>query len=234
MTPPMGAARAAMLGSVTDAIPDSGVLRNNYDLRTLSGSDGDPISTVADQEGSDDLTGDATLRTSGINGQNTAEHDGSNDILDVSFGSGVSQPYEYFVVGRLRDNSNNYAITDGDSRPEGYLVTQNGSWQIYAGGTAPTGGSEDTNIHIFNVRFDDSNSDNALIIDGGTPTIGPQGGAGTASRGGHTIAALGDGARTAPLDWGHMLFFSDKLSTSKRNEFGNYLADEWGLSWTDV
>jgi len=215
-------------------IPDSGNLRNNYDLREVAVANGNQITSISDQAGTDGLSGNAAMDTGGINNQNTAVHDGADDNFVTTFASSVSQPYEFFIICRLRDLNDNYGLIDGDNRAEGYLRVNGSQWQLYAGGTGQSGGTADTNVHIFNLRFDDANSDTALVVDGGSPDIGPLTGAGTASRGGHTIASLGDGAQDAALDWGQMVFFNDKLSSSERNEWGNYLAYEWGQSWADV
>jgi hypothetical protein len=221
-------------------IPDSPLLRNVYDVRSLSGSDGSSINTVSDDQGSDDLSQTTNaeqpiLRTNDdVFDQQIAEHDGSDDTLTTTFGSAVSQPFEIFVVGRIRSLGGQQTITDGSSASEGYLLTDDSSYGIYAGDSFQGGGSTDTNAHIWNVRFDESNNDHALIVDGGSPVIGPTGGAGSNSRGGHTVGNTPGDSRHANLDWGHKLFFDGKLSNTKRNEIGNYLASEWGLSWTNV
>jgi len=207
------------------AIPDTGKEYNIYDVRDVSGSDGDNISSLNDQERGDDLTGNATLRTNGANGKQYLELS-TSQTMDVSFSSAISQPFEYMIVAKLRDNNNNYGIIDGDARNEGYISTFDSSWEIFADGTGATGGTEDTDLHIFNAYFDTDNSNFELLIDNNSVITDDDNG--SASRGGHTVGALGDGARNAPLDKYYSVFFNDMLVSSERQNWFDYLFSIYG------
>jgi len=217
-----------------NAIPDSGLV-HHYDATEITGSDGDAIGTWTDQEGTDDLTQSTssakpTLRTSEINGLQALEFDGSDDLMDVTFSSSISEPYEIFIVFRLRNTSNSYTIYDGDDSFDNLHETISGKWRIFQG-SGVDGGTTDTNTHISDVIWRSGSSNDVLFLEGGSTTA--IGDAGNANSSGLTVGARNDGSQNAAMDVGQVLLYNTELSTSNRNDVGNAL-ERWGVTWTDV
>jgi len=212
-------------------IPQTGLL-HDWDLRNVSGSDGDPIGTVTDQQGSDDLTQTTsskqpTLRTgaNGINNLQVARHDGSDDLLTTTLASTVTQPIDTFVVFRINTISAGGRVVAGGSRDEQTLSINNlnsGEWAILAGNKV-TGGSTDTNAHLGTVGFDGANSE--FRLDQSDEVTGDFG---TNSLSGFATGSAPDGVGPLAVDIGQIAVYDASVSGYSRADVESYFVSEWG------
>jgi len=150
-------------------VPAAGDLRARYDATTLSLSDGDSVSTWADETGNaNDLTAGIapTFKTGVINGEPVVRFDGVDDVLDTAFFA-ISQPYQIFIVFQFQSFDTSsietiYDSADSTTSPSGTLqVPASSTWRIFAN-TILDGGSPDTNPHISNALFDGTSSNHRL------------------------------------------------------------------------
>jgi hypothetical protein len=86
--------------------------------------------------------------------------------VDPDYTSGVST----VVVGKLTEVASNNTLTDGGSlaTERNVIRAKSNNWSIYAGTTIDTGGTPDTNVHLFTGIFDGSTGADKLIVDGTT------------------------------------------------------------------
>lgn len=210
------------------AIPDRGDLHARHDATELSLSDGDPVSTFADETGNgNDLTAGTapTFRTSQINGNPVVRFDGVGDFLDVAFGA-ISQPFQTFAVVRLNSfsTSSKSAIWSGEADTNGLFEQPDAdNWRIFAG-TAVDGGSPDTNPHIFNQFFDGANS--KLAVDGANTLSGD---AGAGDLNGYSLGTTANQVSFAEIDVGEILRYPQN-KTGIESDVESYLSDKWGIT----
>jgi len=209
-------------------IPDSGLL-HYYDAKEISATDGDSISQLDDQQGSENLTQltsskQPTYRTNRINGNPTLLS--QSDYLDVNFASNISQPYEVFFVGRFNTvGGANYRGYDGFNnlvRLNANDATGEDSWTQYAGSII-RGGSLDTNIHLWTNVFNGSNS--VQRLDGAQIAIGNSG---SDSLDGLTLGNISGGGDGTDIDicwWG---VYDPTATGYSRSDVESYLVNEWG------
>jgi hypothetical protein len=209
---------------VTD-IPDSGDLQHHYIAGGETYNHGDEITTYTDQEGTLDLSdlGDPKYQTNVINGEPVSRYDGTDDAHQNS-SSSISQPLHIFVVGKLNtlSNGNNQQFTGGTVQVQ--YDNSADAWGLFAG-SAISGGSPDTNFHIFTAKFDGANS--YLRVDG-TQLV--SGDAGT-----NRFSDLHLGANKAPNQWlngdiAEVPIHGSVLSSSAESDWETYLSDKYGIS----
>jgi hypothetical protein len=210
-----------------NAIPDSGDLHARYDATEISATDGDSISTWADQTGNGhDLTAGSapTFKSSIINGNPVVRFDGADDYLDVDFAD-LSQPNQYFIVFRLQSTNDSVVFTRFSSTSGGRNVLQifNGNWRLFAGSSID-GSAAATGDYIHNALFDGASS--KLRINGSLDVSGDPGSDG---QGGLTLGARQDGDGNIQIDIGEVLIYpQDKTGVEAEAE--QYLSDKWGVT----
>lgn len=231
MTPPVGAARAGVVGARRDAIPDSGLL-HHYDAAQVSAADGDPVSTWTDQQGNEDLTGTApTYQTNVINGNPILRFDAVDDVLQSgAFAATVTQPVLIYAVTAQRvgvTDSQQYHW-DGNALNEMMMVgntdASGNTFDIYSGSYVSGSATEDTNFHIHGAHYDGANS---ILRQDGTQT--GSGDAGVDDLNGFTVGAAGNGSRFAPLDACEYLIY-DATNAPTYTDIESYLSDKWGIA----
>lgn len=208
---------------------------------TLNGGD---VSDWADQstEGNDLAQATASLQPlfiasdSTLNNQPSVQFDGTtSEELATAFANATTQPYFSVVVLRVIDNAGSGAhLIWGDSTslsPYTATITTDFLWS--GGGTLirPTAPTTPYST-ILSARYNAATGEGwALGVSQGT----------TSTFGSLVIDTLGiqigndnTGNRELNGNIAEMLFYDKDLSTSEHNDLGNYLADKYGLTWTDI
>lgn len=231
----MGLKEAGLRGSLRSVstgtgIPDSEDLHARWDATELSLSDGDSVTTWADQTSNGhDLTDNSSAPqyvASGINGNPVVRFDGVDDFLDVAF-SNLAQPNHIFIVAQIQSSSPDGTVFDGETDGERNQLAARSEWQIYAGGSGSgvaSGSSTDMNPHIFGALYDTSNSelrlDGAVDIDANLESQ---------DLGGFTVGADRIEGDFVEVDVGEILLYPmDKSSVVADVE--QYLSDKWGIT----
>jgi hypothetical protein len=210
-----------------NAIPDSGLV-HRYDW-----SDGSTTtSTVPDLEGSDDLTGTFTDLNATIGGVQAGTFDGSSDVVDATFGSSISQPFEIFIVGRLRTTAGGGSFPtfiDGGTNDEASIRNNgdNGDHDYIVGRSGMSGAAAaTTDARVWSLLSKASGSTSEGFVDGSQDATGDLS---TTSLTGVSTGARPDGSRPAPFDAGELLVYDQELSDPYRNEVEQYLSDKWAV-----
>jgi hypothetical protein len=204
--------------TVFGGIPDSGLL-HNYDWNSTATT----TSTVPDLAGSDHLTGGFSNLNGSINGIQAGTFDGTDDSLDGTFATSLSQPYTVYFVSRSNDNNGIQALTDGTSNQSilGRRFNDD-DYQLLAGNTSVNGGSLTTGNEILTARFDGSNS---VIRRNGTQVL-------SGDPGDNGLAGLIVSRSDLPVDGviGQLLVYDPTVSGYSRSDVEQALADKWGIA----
>lgn len=139
---------------ISSFLPDTPTdgLVHRYDPRELDGfSDGDTVTTRLDLIGNDDLTGSATYRPSGFNGNPALEYDGSSDSHIGAFDSAIAAPYDVWVVANVNSSGSDDMLVEDDSADEKFYdpdFSATGEWRLNtptsnSGNISYSGGSND-------------------------------------------------------------------------------------------
>lgn len=214
MTPPVGAARAGMLGPA-DAIPDSGLL-HNYDWS----NDATTTSTVPDLAGGTNLTGGFTNLSAAINGRQAGTFDGTDDEVRGDYAN-VTEPYDIFFVARFRSINSNDITFESTSGGQHQLFIDSGpAWGLFQGSIV-SGGTPDTNAHLFTTGW---STTDILRIDEADVASGDSG---TAETSGMIVGSAG-GSNFAPVDAGQLAVYDADASGYSRSDVEVFLVDKWG------
>jgi hypothetical protein len=214
---------------VTD-IPDSGDLHSRYDAPSLSLSDGDKVSLFTDETGNGyDLSanGAPTYEMNGINSNESVLYDGTDDQSTTSFSSNILLPFTVaFTAQFINTSSDPEYLFDGDTNVAGVSgLRDTNVWELFAANEqSQTGGTQDTNPHIFVATFTSNND--VLRVDG-TEVI--NGDSGASNLNGVSLGARGDESFYANCYIGEVLVYESDQSTNYAN-IESYLAKEWGIS----
>ena len=237
-------ASATMDGGVTPAHwfkADAGTYQDSSGV-TVAASDGDVVGNWADQAASgvslmQATTGNKpTLQTAELNGKSTIRSAGNN-YLRGGFQAVVSQPYTVFVVAKLDiaavNDGNIRALVDGADATNRLMLLQYSpatpdSWTI-AATTALDGGASDSNWNIWTVLVNGATSQ--FWHNGTSEAVGA---AGSASLGGLTFGAFYNNTFPWLGDVAEIIIYSGNLSTADKNQLGQYLDDEYGITYTDI
>ncbi len=173
-----------------------------------------------------------TTNSRTINGLNVLDFDGSDYLLRDTTPN-ISQPNTIFVVVQ-HDNSNNGYYVDGDSTSgsvRNAISSNSGSGQFHLySGFSIFGGTMDQNLHIFTGIF---NGGSSKLYQEGTQIAG-------ANAGSYSLRGLSVGVRASRSDnyldgiIGEIIIYDALLSDEDKNQVGQYLADKWGTTWTDI
>jgi len=208
-------------------VPAEGDLQARYDFSQASGT-----SSVLDRSGNGhDLSGTYTGPTSTINGVQAGTFDGTDDFLDVAFGSTISQPTHFFVVAEFTEGpSADFAeIVTGDNSTNRQSIVgdnfNNGSdFTLFAGVRLNSGITYDTDPHILSGLFDGSNS--VLRLDGSQIASGD---AGSNDLSGLTLGAHPDQTSFTDVNIGELLLYPQDKS-SIVSDVENYLSERWNIT----
>lgn len=164
----------------------------------------------------------------------------ANYFLQGAFTSGgsCSQPNTIFVVAKMdasivNDNFTSYLIDGtGSSARQTIYKYKDPTPDVMAlySGTILQGSAPDSDWAIWLALFDGATSQ--LWIDGVSDASGD---AGTDGMGGLTV---GMNYSDSGLGWvgdiAEIIIYDAELSDADKNEVGNYLADRYNLSWSDI
>ena len=163
----MGLKESGLRGSLRNvsvginAIPDSGLLHRH--VASAGVTEDTTVTGWDDQESDLNLTGEATqTRDDGPNSKTVVEFDGdgsSPDKLDGSRDTSFAEPYEFYLVARLRTANDgvfkmlNNSSTSG--RNGGLIQHSDGDWAVIGddGAASQSGVTADTDYHIFNIEI---------------------------------------------------------------------------------
>jgi hypothetical protein len=202
-------------------------LHARFDATEISASDGDLVSTWADETGNGyDLTaGTAPTYRDNIIGSNpVVRFDGSSEFVDVAF-SALAQPNTIFVVAQFRSNAggSNQPILDAKDNDRQTIGENNDSWQLFAGSSL-TRGTADTVEHIWGGLFNGASS--TLRVDGSQIASGDVGGG---SLDGLTVGTNQPQEDFSAVDVGEILVYPQDKSGIE-SDVEQYLSDKWGIT----
>jgi len=202
------------IGTGVSVIPDSEDLHARYDVRVLSLSNNDSVTTWADETGNGhDLTAGTapTYIADGIDGNPVVRFGGVDEFLDVAF-STISQPYSVFILFQFQSfDSNDLNFVTGPETGSGGLnftsdMTGNDTYTINSGSSI-RGGTVDTNPSIFSNILDGASS--AMRKNGSQIASGDAGGDGMQ---GLSVGDNGSGAENAEIDVVEILVYPQDKS----------------------
>ena len=216
------------LTDTENAIPDSAV--SQYDATKISGSDGNAITSWADQLASNDLSGNGSYKTNIINNNAVVRHDGTDDEFSNT-NIFESQPYtisgvfEWDSVGQFETI---WTVADGTSAVYfGSSGFGGGSYRLNNDGSDIVGGTTDENPHIFVTIVDGANS--SIRIDGNEVASGGVGS--TDLDGFGTGRRADDGGFFWGGDIGELVVYNDDIAdTGDLTSEEQRLSDKWGIS----
>lgn len=204
---------------------------------TLNGSD---VSTWADQSGNgNDLSQGSDSKQplfnaidSNFNGRPSLTFDGIDDFLrSADFASGdLAQPNTIFAVYKFADNTGTQVLYDGLLTTERQSIVTVGTQAIIHGGADQNIHTEDTDPHILLSLYNGASSN--TWQDGANTT--PGGSVGTEPMGGLTLGALFNDTVPAACEVVEFLIYDGSLTDTEKNLVANYLADKYGITWTDI
>jgi hypothetical protein len=218
---------------VTDSaslIPDSAVL--HLDAKALSGaSGGDVVSTWPDQSGEgNDVTGEATFRSNGLNGEPSLEFDATNDgyqgpLTPSSQPNVILAAVEFF--GQPTPTENRRIVrTGGNGAGRNNLEFQDGpaGWNQFAGSFVT--GTTDTSVRLLTSIFDGGSSE--LRENGSATATGDPGSEALGNQ-----VAIGKQLSKESDIWngyiGEILILNQRDNTEITNQ-EQRMADRWGIT----
>lgn len=237
-------ASATTVGSVTALHWYSPSHANFQDsARTTAVSADDVTGSATDKMAAADHLSQATTNNKPVykvnilNGKPMWLFDGTNDFVQGAFVAAINQPCTAIVVVKLdstfvNDNSNHIAI-DKNAGPTSTAIWKNGTptpdaW-TFSAGTAVNGGAADATTHIFAGVFNGASS--VLYKDGVSEASGN---IGASAFSGLTIGTSYEGTFPWKGYIGDTLICPGALVSADLNQYGNFLADFYGTTWTTI
>lgn len=210
-------------------IPDRGLL-HQWDAHSMDFDDGASIFTVSDQEGSLDLSGNATGVLSGVNGLPSIDYDGESDEHTVSTSPDLGPNGEYTVLavgewkssvdaaGRFFDSGDGDGVTYYESNGE-Y------NWQ-HDGIDYNKYGSFESIPVIMIGTYDGSNlvvRQNSIEIINKSVSIG-------SNTNKFAIGSEG-GKNYGAILFGEIAWYNKYYGRLERQELKDYASKKWGFSF---
>lgn len=215
-------------------IPDSAIAQ--YDATQESSTGG--ITSITDQIGTFDLTGNASVISSGINGKQTFRFDGTDDGMSASSFDLNTEPFAVIAVVQQQEavDSNNfyYDFTDGSGSTIQFALQDNNNatatLRPFRGGTSGADNQDivDLNPHIY--TLEGHNTDQITIRQDGT-TINTN----TLSSSDAQdlkIANVESGTYIMEMDLAEMVVLEgyDSVTGTDITDEESRLADKWGVT----
>lgn len=209
--------------TVIDDIPKEN-LWSRYDSAQMPYIGGDEVTEWEDTINGDVADGGVAKYVQGaIGDQPAVEFDGSNTL--VANGGGLAQPFHIFVVAQYLSINNRKEVLY--SRNDGYECSigtsiYSSNYEQKASRTVE-GGNPNTNPHIFNSKF--NGSDSYTRIDGNERLSGDTGGNNLKS-----ISIAGEvDSYYAHAYIGEIAIYEGELSPSKEQKIENTLSNKWSI-----
>lgn len=174
------------------------------------------------------------LKLNILNGQPVLRFDGANDVLSSAFtvGGVLSQPFTIFAVAKIDDAEDNAfnVLTDGDDTTNRCFSGKknNNNWMIHSG-VDIEGSAADTSWNIWCMLFHGASSQ--FWHDGSSEASGD---AGADAPDGFSVGAQTNQLYAWDGDIAEIIIYDSNLSDADKNEIGQYLAEKYGLSWSDI
>ena len=234
----MGLKESGLRGSLRNvsvgirAIPDSDA-DHQYYLSAESGLSGsESITSITDQQGDNDLSGQGTFRESGQGQEDYVELDGTDDDFTGNR-THTGSTYTVALVIEMRDFSDRHNVIEdgGSGGGRGFRIYSNSSqeWEVIHDAQTVIGSASATADTVILVsRYDGSNyslRENGNEILSGTPGYTSPEDSDDA-----TIGAENDGTRNSPLDYYYSEHFSEHLSDSQTDDLESKLADVFDIA----
>ena len=204
---------------------------------TLNGAD---VSDWADQSGNGNHISQATAANQPLfnasdvdfNNNSSVEGDGVSELLRrTAFVTGaIPQPNTLVIVYKMDDNVGVQNLCNsGTASARQALFAVDTDFRMFAS-TAQSIHTADTNTHTLIGLFNGASSNSWLDGVAGTPA----GTVGTEAMNGLTLFA-----NDISLAWvngkiAEFAVYDRDLTNAEKNPFGNYAADRYGLTWTDI
>jgi len=207
------------------AIPDTAVAQYDATQAPSTGS----ISSITDQINNHDLSGSASVLSSGINGKQTFRFGGS-ERMDSGTPS-LSRDLAVAIVFQIQESASNVKMIHGsDSNGDVFIQTGAGSGDQYKSRTGTVtsgnaGGTVDNNPHL-GIHTFQSGGGGELEIDG-TQIIDY--GDGSAGLDGFTLADRASDDLPIEMDVGEAVLYQSP-PTSDIDSERSRLADKWGIT----
>ncbi len=201
----------------------------------------DDLTTNADHVNQATAANKPTLQNGAadlLNGHPVVRFDGSDHFLTGPFttGGNLTQPYTALYVAKLATglatDGTYHLLLDGNDVTNTGRFGKNASdkWYIQNGATSLSGGDADESWNIWTTLANGLTSQ--LWKNGMSQNSGD---AGTDHIDGLTIGGRYDGAAS---NWAddvvEVIYYHANLDTDDKNQVGRYLADRYGISYTDI
>ena len=204
-------------------------LTHRWRASNLDLSDGDVVSTWEDMVAGADLSaaGAPSYKEDVIGGQPVVRFDGVDDFMTSSYADSISQPHEIYTVAQLRATTSELQwLHDGESSDEHiFRSNDNDTWESRAGTSSYTGSNSDTDVHVFRVLFD--GSDSQFDVDDTTDGTGS---VSVVTSNGMTLCARSDNNFNGNWDVAECLHYERPLTSQGRADLYSYVNTQYGIS----
>lgn len=154
-----------------------------------------------------------------------------NRMATAAFSSPLSQPNTVFAVYNFVDTASEHTVYDGIVSGSRHLLQTNpSSLQMFGGTANDTLAGADTSDHIIASVYNGASSQG--YIDGGTDLVTTDIGSHTLT--GLTVGSLYQNSQRGKFNARSFIVYDRALTTAEINRVGNYLADRFGITWTDI
>ena len=226
----MGLKESGLRGSLRnvsvgiDAIPDSVVAQFDATEEPSTGS----ITSITDLVGDFDLSGDANVISSGIDGKQTFRFDGT---VNMSQSTNVSSNEPFGFVGVVQfqgdtSTSDFPSLIDGGSNNELNVSISQNEFVLARGGSNSFVGGDPTNNPVVMSLIGESESSVRLRINGADVNSSEED---AADLTGITLASSGDDSSFSEIDIGEIVVLS-AFDDPDLDEEEQRLADKWGIT----
>lgn len=215
-------------GAGYPSLPTSGLVEN-LDASTLSGSDGDLLSTWTASTGGNATSSGSnrpTLQTAEKNGLNVVRFDGVDDYMTTGATYLEGQPLCMLVVFKFNGTGDQFFLDSPTGLRVVLYKTSGNAWQAFAGtGFRTIGGTADNAWHILSIEWNGTSS--KYRFDGGTETTFSADPGSNGSEG--LILGIANDLASNPsnIDIAQVLVYSGAIA-DKSNHFG-HLNGKWAV-----
>jgi len=173
-----------------------------------------------------------TATNADLNNMPSVDFDGVTEFMETAgfAGGDLSQPNTLFFAGKRNDSTASRYVYDGltsSKRHAFYTLSNNAT---HFAGVNLSGSTYGTGAHVFGSQWNSGSS--KIFKDGGTADA--SGDNGSFALAGLTVGAKFDHTSELDFDLAELILYDKLLSDTEMNDVGNYLADKYGTTWTDI